>query len=834
MTATYEFLIDWDNDGGLDLGSFEAGSDTYLNIYGQRGVDGWYPGGTVPPTIELSTDGANEMDKVADVTASGENAASGEVAVNVIDNDPSTKWLVFTAGGWLQYLLTSAVAVVSYSLTSANDAANRDPKNWTLQGSNNGSSWTTLDTQTNQSFAQRFQTKAYTFSNSTAYLYYKLDITAVQSGTVTQLAEWAIFSDTPNRSYAGDSSLLVTWTGNNPFQFNVSGAGFDQGTFGRGDGTDTTTAGGLFPQIQRDIFGLTIGKSYTLKGWVYIPTGSPHLSWAVGGVGFGSATTIRNAWVAMTHTFTATATQHSIQVWPSTAPAGGERWWFDVPQITLTGEDVTARTLKRTDVNIRYGRDTRRATSVVTPAETAIEVNNRSRDYSPDNASSPLAGYLGPAKPFQIRAHMSSHRYTLFDGYLDDYTITPERDQRSVQFSAVDALSRLSDVDLSTELYDGRRTGELIHIVLDAAAWPAAARDIDPGATVVAWWYGEGTDALAALQDLVKAEGPSAYVTVDANGWFVFRDRHHRLTRTASTTSQATFRDTGTEPLFSSPMSYDIGWNDLVNSVTVDVQVREPVPSTEAVAPVVWEDPETIYNLSAGETRVINVKAESPFAAARTPRNIGSSFDEYDLLTGSVTVSLSRTSGQTTSIIIQASTAASIKGMALRAYPIQTARTVQVTAEHPTSIAKYGRRSYTDDIPWAGPNDVTAIADLIIGQRAERLPTVSVTVKNKNDTRLTQILTRNLSDRVTIVEAETSTNHDHWIEQIEHTIQETGKWHEATFGCERVPTQIANVFTFNVAGAGFDQGLFGHSGLDDPSTLFLLDSSLLDQGILGH
>ena len=62
--------------------------------------------------------------------------------------------------------------------TSANDAAERDPQDWTLQGSNDGNDWTTLDTQTGQSFAERFQTKQYDVANDQPRTsYYRLDIT---------------------------------------------------------------------------------------------------------------------------------------------------------------------------------------------------------------------------------------------------------------------------------------------------------------------------------------------------------------------------------------------------------------------------------------------------------------------------------------------------------------------------------------------------------------------------------------------------------------------------------------------------------------------------------
>lgn len=118
---------------------------------------------------------------------------SGEEYTRVIDNSTSTKYLTQHTAAWLQFRPNTAATVVRYTITSANDVPARDPKNWTLQGSNNGTSWTTLNTQTNQTFATRLLTKSYTFTNTTAYTYYRLNITAVGSGSIMQMAEWELF-----------------------------------------------------------------------------------------------------------------------------------------------------------------------------------------------------------------------------------------------------------------------------------------------------------------------------------------------------------------------------------------------------------------------------------------------------------------------------------------------------------------------------------------------------------------------------------------------------------------------------------------------------------------
>ncbi|MBV7533733.1 glycosyl hydrolase family 18 protein [Chitinophaga sp. sic0106] len=125
-------------------------------------------------------------------TAQYNNSPSGEEIGKLTDNSTSTKYLTTNGSGWVQFHATTAAVVKSYTITSANDVPNRDPKNWTLQGSNNGTSWTTLDTQTNQTFATRFLKKTYTITNTTSYAYYRLNVSAVVSGTIMQMSEWEL------------------------------------------------------------------------------------------------------------------------------------------------------------------------------------------------------------------------------------------------------------------------------------------------------------------------------------------------------------------------------------------------------------------------------------------------------------------------------------------------------------------------------------------------------------------------------------------------------------------------------------------------------------------
>ncbi|MFF5480084.1 GH92 family glycosyl hydrolase [Streptomyces sp. NPDC012935] len=144
------------------------------------GVDGGYSSG-IP---------GNVTDHVTDVRASGENTGGGEVKENLSDGESSSKWLVFEATGWVEFDLDKPMKIAKYALTSANDYAERDPRDWTLKGSTDGKDWKTVDTRSGETFAERFQTKTYDLSEPAEYQHFRLEITQNNGASdILQLAD---------------------------------------------------------------------------------------------------------------------------------------------------------------------------------------------------------------------------------------------------------------------------------------------------------------------------------------------------------------------------------------------------------------------------------------------------------------------------------------------------------------------------------------------------------------------------------------------------------------------------------------------------------------------
>ena len=398
--------------------------------------------------------------------------------------------------------------------------------------------------------------------------------------------------------------------------------------------------------------------------------------------------------------------------------------WSDNGVFTGTGENVTARTLLREGATFSYGRDQARALGPMAPGNGSFALNNISRDYSPANGASPLAGLVGPGRDVLVEATHNAITYTLARMHLDDYEVIPNREDRAVRLTLLDGLAKLVGADISTPVHEGLTTGAAIDLVLDEIDW-TAGRDIDNGATTVRYWWEEGTDAATAVERLVNSEGSPAFCFIGADGAFVFRDRHHRLTRAVSTTSQATFSGTtgGAEPKHSPPMTYDYGWRNIVNSVATSVEERT---GTEIIR--VWETEDSI-TIPASGVRVIGIEATDPFLDAITPV----AGTDYQLDAGTVTPALSRTSGQRALLTLTAGgSAVQITGMAVRATSLPVSRTYNVEASDATSVGKYGKRSDPIDAPWVGVHDAQALADLRVARRKDPVASVEMTVKSAN------------------------------------------------------------------------------------------------------
>ncbi|MBO7542030.1 MAG: RICIN domain-containing protein, partial [Bacteroidales bacterium] len=125
---------------------------------------------------------------------------SSESEAKLIDNTDGSKYCAAIGSNdevWIRYSSTQKAVLTAYTLCSANDAHGRDPKAWRLEGSNDGTNWTVLDTRSNQTFVDFKQKHYYEVSTTEAFGMFRLVVTARNdaASTIFQMAEWQLFGN---------------------------------------------------------------------------------------------------------------------------------------------------------------------------------------------------------------------------------------------------------------------------------------------------------------------------------------------------------------------------------------------------------------------------------------------------------------------------------------------------------------------------------------------------------------------------------------------------------------------------------------------------------------
>lgn len=122
------------------------------------------------------------------------DSPAAEGVNNLFDGDKGSKFLAMHKSAWVVFNTKSPKVITNYHITSAGDAPGRDPKEWTLEASNDGVNWIILDTQSKQKFDGRRITNTYKLEGNTkAYTQYRYNFTQTKvttwGDTYLQIAE---------------------------------------------------------------------------------------------------------------------------------------------------------------------------------------------------------------------------------------------------------------------------------------------------------------------------------------------------------------------------------------------------------------------------------------------------------------------------------------------------------------------------------------------------------------------------------------------------------------------------------------------------------------------
>jgi hypothetical protein len=447
-----------------------------------------------------------------------------------------------------------------------------------------------------------------------------------------------------------------------------------------------------------------------------------------------------------------------------------------------TGEDVTARVLNNPGLVFERGRDQVRSLAPPMAGRGEFALNNASKDYSVEYASGPLYGNLLPGRAVRFRTTAPSAA-TLWAGQVDDIRQEPFlKGGGRVSIPALGKLAKLKGVPVWINVQENITTSAALALLFAEAGLAAGEYTIlDTGQTTLTAWWCAGDDAFDMLRQLLAAEGPGAAIYEQADGKIAFHSRHYRLLTARSTTSQVTFGNAGTEPKHSPPFTYQPNLKDVVNSAHLDVATLSFSASLSLLATWTFDSPPTF---GPGESRDYTFVLDAP----------ATDFDADLIIPYFFANSLSYSAGYgpTVTVTVTSSNSGyeSFSGIQLYGKTLQpgTAR-IEQTVDAAASRAKYGVRGLPggfDPWPYLAESAAQGLVDSVVINYQEPRATVGVTIANANSTRLTQQLTREIGDRVTVVEDQTGLNAAMYIERIRHEVRAGGRFHRTTFGCEQV------------------------------------------------
>ncbi|WP_298518043.1 HYR domain-containing protein [uncultured Kordia sp.] len=135
------------------------------------------------------------------------NSPGGEAVQNVIDQNSNTKYLDFNAFDGIGFevdLLGVSATAIAMEFVTANDAPERDPTDYEIFGSNDGTNFTSIATGNLPCVSTRFFSRTFSFTNTNSYTYYRVNFTGTcGTSSINQIADVQLYES------IGDSPVIT-------------------------------------------------------------------------------------------------------------------------------------------------------------------------------------------------------------------------------------------------------------------------------------------------------------------------------------------------------------------------------------------------------------------------------------------------------------------------------------------------------------------------------------------------------------------------------------------------------------------------------------------------
>jgi hypothetical protein len=470
-----------------------------------------------------------------------------------------------------------------------------------------------------------------------------------------------------------------------------------------------------------------------------------------------------------------------------------------------SNEDITGDTLS---ISWERGRDYASQLSgrSIAGVLTAI-LDNDDGKYSPSNSSSALDGLIKPGRPVQLQAGSGSFPYT-FPLVFDDKPIWTGRlerirpdpssvDRKTATLTAFGVLGFLNAYQPSIATQEDKRTDEVIGTILDDVGWPSGDRDLATGQTTLTRFWVDGKSTIDALR--IPEETEAGFIKETRDGKVGFESRHTRLA-SPYTTSQATFSDasgaanTYVEVAQDDPLDTVVNhFEAVIGSIftTASIAVLWTLPETGASSPLLAPGEAKTFEAqyptenSANTAREVDVWT-TPAATTDVLGNSASNGSGTNL-TSSIGIAATKTAERMVITLTNnhATSAAYVTKLQARGTAVSASDPVTMRAIDSSSQTTFGERRFRADTTFIPTTtEGQSWCDYQLAIYASPVEIISLSVEaNGSDGNLYEALTRDISDRVTVVATGDSglgLSADFFVEHESHTV-EPGPVHRLTW-----------------------------------------------------
>jgi len=472
--------------------------------------------------------------------------------------------------------------------------------------------------------------------------------------------------------------------------------------------------------------------------------------------------------------------------------------WANDGSWTGTGETIDMGRVR--GITCSFGRD--RASQLTGKSKAGTlraTLDNRSGDYNQFNSDSPIYGNILPGRPVRLLGTSTTQSdQAIWQGYL--VRITPQVFLGGDAIAILECTGPLGQVNLDqieVPMVTSQRTDQVVDDILDAAGWGAGSsyRTLDTGKTTISRYWKSATYTVPALQEIESTEG--GFVRESKSGQIVFDNRHHRLSG-VGLTSQATYSDASDaarvysglvmdDPL---PHIFNIFQSEVQTYTTASVAVlwtlSETGASSPSIAPGVARTWIARYPTSASANSARGVAAWTTTAATTDMLANTAADGSGTNVTSDIGIAVSKSS-ETMDITLtnNGSVTAYITKLQARGTAISADDPASIKQEDATSQTAFGRRTWpsrTKFIPDTGEALDWADFNLSIYKDPTAVLQLSY-FANRDTNAINEMLDRDISERVTVVAANTadlSLNRDFFIEAVNHQI-DANRLHQVTY-----------------------------------------------------